>query len=705
MIVKDNPKAHTKNIVAPSAFKINASAKAFQILSDGLYSDKISAPIRELSSNAYDSHVADGKPDLPFEVHLPTVLEPYFSVRDFGVGLCEEDVFNVFTTYFESFKTDTNELVGCLGLGSKSPFAYTDIYTTTAWFNGVKTLYSMFLDNGFPQVAKIHEEPTTEHNGLCVSFSVKQGDYNLFSIKAANIYGWYKVKPNITGNIVEIPDYLKYSKCGNGWFTLDDKRSLYSRNIRILTGNTIYEVSSSECEVVESVCNMSLVLFCDIGEIDITPSREKVALTALTQSTIQAKVNNVMAEYALSIQEKINKCPSLFDAFYLYQGIMCQHRQIKWVSNFDFKYKQKSLLLYVPSFADRYMWQCKYSSACFSTGVRYQQLCRVEYLSLHTADNHVFILNDIKTGGKKQSGIYACKNPESVVYLIPSHPKLSDRQICKSLGILPSRLKRASVIFPPAPSRKKNVAINYDEKIEYVNQYILKMLRKAWAFSVIPKGQDKYYYVDLLAYDATYNTRRALSLSEIACLVDFLNIEYDTQIPEVYGVRRNARKAVRENPRWINLFDYAKEKIALYITPQHIELYKNHITWNKLEWSTQTLAQQLSLVDSEVLGADFRDLLLIFKDGKCVLPAYLSFIFDHRHILLDETKKVIIDDLIGGVMDKSRDISRFVRDRHPVLKHLIDHRGGLDETEAYLRLYQKAQWWDSAHEQNLVFSQ
>ena len=42
-------------------FSIEASAKAFMILSDGLYSNKILAVIRELSTNAYDSHVDAGR--------------------------------------------------------------------------------------------------------------------------------------------------------------------------------------------------------------------------------------------------------------------------------------------------------------------------------------------------------------------------------------------------------------------------------------------------------------------------------------------------------------------------------------------------------------------------------------------------------------------------------------------------------------------
>ena len=94
-----------------STFKIKANGKAFKILSDGLYSDKIKAIIRELSCNAYDSHIEAGT-DKPFDVHLPTRFDPTFYIRDYGTGLSKEDVEAIYTTYFESTKTNTNDAIG-----------------------------------------------------------------------------------------------------------------------------------------------------------------------------------------------------------------------------------------------------------------------------------------------------------------------------------------------------------------------------------------------------------------------------------------------------------------------------------------------------------------------------------------------------------------------------------------------------------------
>ena len=127
-----------------ASFQIAASGKAFKGLIDGLYSRKIEAAIRELSTNALDAHVAAGNGE-PFEIHLPTHFEPTFYIRDYGTGMSHDLVMRRYRTMFDSTKdglnetdadTDPNSQVGMLGLGSKSFFAYTDTCTLTIWQDG-----------------------------------------------------------------------------------------------------------------------------------------------------------------------------------------------------------------------------------------------------------------------------------------------------------------------------------------------------------------------------------------------------------------------------------------------------------------------------------------------------------------------------------------------------------------------------------------
>ena len=70
------------NVGEIGEFRIRNSAKAFNILSSGLYANKVRAIVRELSCNAVDSHIAAGKQDTPFDVHLPNQHEPWFAILD-----------------------------------------------------------------------------------------------------------------------------------------------------------------------------------------------------------------------------------------------------------------------------------------------------------------------------------------------------------------------------------------------------------------------------------------------------------------------------------------------------------------------------------------------------------------------------------------------------------------------------------------------
>ena len=128
----------------PSKFKIKASAKAFKILS-GFYSEPILAIPRELGANAWDAHVKAKNTKQMFEVHAPNTLEPWFTIRDFGTGLSPEDIDQIYTTYFESTKTGENESDGCMGLGSKTPFNYTENFSVISYFEGVKYIYNCFI--------------------------------------------------------------------------------------------------------------------------------------------------------------------------------------------------------------------------------------------------------------------------------------------------------------------------------------------------------------------------------------------------------------------------------------------------------------------------------------------------------------------------------------------------------------------------------
>ena len=132
LIPSSNGPVEVSNSMGSSSFSIAMNAKAFRTLSDSLYQNKIGSIVREICCNAVDGHIANGNV-APFSVHLPDAFEPWFSVRDYGIGLSPNAIETVFTKYFESTKDQSNEMIGSFGLGAKSPFSYSDNFTETKW--------------------------------------------------------------------------------------------------------------------------------------------------------------------------------------------------------------------------------------------------------------------------------------------------------------------------------------------------------------------------------------------------------------------------------------------------------------------------------------------------------------------------------------------------------------------------------------------
>jgi len=295
MILNSAPQdqAVLSNVGQIGEFRIRNSAKAFSILSSGLYANKVRAIIRELSCNAVDSHTAAGKSDTPFDVHLPNSLEPWFSIRDYGTGLSAEQVTNIYTTYFESTKTASNEFIGALGLGSKSPFSYTDNFTVTAVQNGIKGVYTAFInESGVPSIAQMMTENSDEPNGVEVKFSVNERyDFDKFRQEARSVYQYFKLKPVVSGSADFTFKEASYESENiiPGVHAVND-----SRGSLALMGNIAYPISIPDADKslgeLRSLLSCGLVMEFGIGELDFQASREGLSYIDLTINSIKTKL-------------------------------------------------------------------------------------------------------------------------------------------------------------------------------------------------------------------------------------------------------------------------------------------------------------------------------------------------------------------------------------------------------------------------------
>ncbi len=291
------------NITNTNSFTIKTSPKAFKILSDNLYSDKITAIIREYSTNAYDSHVSAGKATTPFIVHLPSYEEPFFSVQDFGTGMDHSTIYTLFTTYFDSNKTESNDFIGALGLGSKSAFSYTDSFVVESVYNSTYCVYTCFLgEDGTPKIAKIVDQDTDKENGITIKINVKRGDISEFINKAKKIYYFFDTPPTIVNCNSDFPR-PEVLLSGSNWKLV--KPHTMTKAIA-LQGNVYYPISDTKFSDVKHqfVLANNFIIQFPIGQLETAASRETLSYDELTVKNISSRLNQVFDEfYDLFIQE------------------------------------------------------------------------------------------------------------------------------------------------------------------------------------------------------------------------------------------------------------------------------------------------------------------------------------------------------------------------------------------------------------------
>ncbi len=301
----------SQGVKASSGFSISTSAHMFNILSDGLYSDKIGAVLREIGANGNDAHIMAGKPDLPFEVKLPSRLDSTFYVKDFGPGLDDTEVCELYTTYGWSSKQNSNEVTGAFGLGSKSPFAYTDSFSICAVKNGVKRVYTAHKDDdGKPVVSLLSETPAEPdwQAGVMVTFPVPPEDFNEFLSKAANIYRWFRVKPSILGAKLDIADAKFSTRGSNFGIGSSDARD---QQPRVVMASVAYPLNASRLEGLNEVCQALLAcnihLFMPTGSVMPTPNREDIQYDKNSRPAIAEALKSAAVEVAKEIYARVHE--------------------------------------------------------------------------------------------------------------------------------------------------------------------------------------------------------------------------------------------------------------------------------------------------------------------------------------------------------------------------------------------------------------
>jgi hypothetical protein len=666
-------------------FRIRNSAKAFGILSSGLYANKIRAIIREYSCNAVDSHIEAGRSHVPFDVHLPSSLEPWFAVRDYGVGLDDNQVKNIFTTYFESTKTSTDDLIGGLGLGSKSAFSYTENFTITAIKNGMKWVFTAFIsDTGVPSIALMAQEQSDEPTGVEIRFAVEnEHDFRKFETEAQHVFKHFKLRPVVSSgrefHFIE-PEYVHKDLVPGVHLLSQSRGQSYA-----VMGNIEYPIdipeNATSGDKVFNLLNCGLEIHFNIGELDIQASREGLSYIPETIAAIRSRLvelNNALEGILINELSQYNSVWEIFpvlekkSTMLLWSDTVKNYIQNRYPDDFNIKYYKatpKLKFVYVDVLKNNYnIIIFGFTVRPVIGGAMVKNIIKTSRnrnitngLAFEVSPRTKFVVNDTKTGVLERVKNHwrknAYKNQDDLVYVLSPADKTKPMDLSSFWRILQ---------YPP----KKQIfkASEFDKVVRQVrvpkNTYILKMHsitqnrkeKTVWGNAgKLSQFDDSttYYYVPLKGYESLGKVKDMYFLSKAL-------IESKIYTGEIYGVRKKDIKAIKERSNWVLLDDLIESKLANLELINVMSMVKNEIRYNEFYKFDHTLNNLVS-ADSPYLSV-----AKVFEGVKNISVKETTAIYN----VLRLYGSTLYENTILALANQYKTELKSLRERYPLLDRL-----------------------------------
>lgn len=249
-----------------------------------MYDDSVLACIREYSTNAWDSHVEAGNTSTPIEVELPSRLNAFFVVRDFGVGMDADMIRNIYSKYGASTKRGTNEQTGMLGIGCKAALSYAPQFTLVGVKDGVRTQVIISRDSdGSGQMMIVDESETDDPNGVTISIPTTQ--FDVFETKALRFFQhWEEGRVLLNGtDPSQVGDYFEVS---DGILIGPENEHDEVRGWNLVMGGVSYPIPTNGVDVFRQAVDIippnriSIVCHVPMGSVTFSPSREGLQLGA-----------------------------------------------------------------------------------------------------------------------------------------------------------------------------------------------------------------------------------------------------------------------------------------------------------------------------------------------------------------------------------------------------------------------------------------
>ena len=290
------------------------------------YSNPELAVIRELSCNAYDAMKEAGREDQSFLLHVPSELEPWFEIRDYGDGMSPEFMMDGYASVGESTKSQSNESIGGFGIGRLSFLGWAEQAIVTSFYQGVKYVYNVgYSSAGELDVKLILDIKSDEPSGVSIKFSPRDNERIDSFVQACREF-FYTVQspdPNFVGDgfIIEKPAYQiktdTYGVRDNSYASAS-----YTSGLNAIMGNVKYPIAIPTLKMdkrfddFEMLFHSKIDMFFEIGDVMPLPTRENINMSdGKTISALIKRLQHIKEDMFDKNIKDLRECKTLLDAY------------------------------------------------------------------------------------------------------------------------------------------------------------------------------------------------------------------------------------------------------------------------------------------------------------------------------------------------------------------------------------------------------
>lgn len=634
----------------------------YYIARNQLYSDEILAVIREYACNGMDIHIKMGQTERPIRITLPTQLDSFLKIRDFGSGLDEEGI-KGYVSFGESDKRGDPNQTGQLGIGCKSGFTYGDSFMVNSYLNGKLYVWNAYIDpSNKGKIAKMAECDTTEPDGIEVVIPIKASDVDKVHEKAMWFFSFWSVVPDFVNATQHDLDSLKSQRevtpvfSGEGWKFLGSGQSY------AVMGNIAYPIKANVFTDIElrsetkELLDGGIIIQFKMDEVDFAASREQLKYTPKTKKAVSARLTDITNDLLAQCSASFTGCKTLWEAKLLYKKVFDFSGKLYRLRNLfrasltfnGFKINTEAFPVGITNGNDTDVVCWQYSKQ-YNGKVRRQQVYNIQ-----AAENNLVVVNDtgIMNGIMNRVVPLIEGKQMSHVYILSFVSDIVRDAYYKEVGLDCPFVSLASLPKEPLSKYYPNDSTNggtrnskhFSKEFSYNTEHQGSRYRSTrsefWEVADVDLANDEGVYVVIEKFnyfEADGGWEHPSGLKNFLHMVKTAGID----IPDtIYGFKQASAAQARNNPKMQTLWDWFKSAVKEYMdthpdVAQKLANYK--YMHNEVESMQSDLPKLMQMV-SRWDGIDAAHVLKLFNDKLKVLRQYNEDQMRQLHQVLHTVK-------------------------------------------------------------------